>query len=193
MLPGRGEHPGIYQRLGTRLAAEGYHVVATRVDEAAEVIASAEGPVVLLGSDTGAAAALALAEIPGVRGAIAAGLPHGAGPTLPWREELAARTSCPVYRELLEADAHFVRGALNTEPDVVLVSEIAVPALLLHGTNDSVADIAIARVIAERLRARFVEVEGAHDILNDTTHDAAADEVLRFLGRVHADAVLVRA
>ncbi|WP_211346708.1 hypothetical protein [Actinokineospora cianjurensis] len=115
VLPGRGEHPGIYQRLGTRLATEGYHVVATRVDQAADVIAAAEGPVVLLGSDTGAAAALAL------------------------------------------------------------------------------ADIAIARVIAERLRARFVEVDGGHDILNDTTHDAAADEVVRFLGRVRADAVLVRA
>ncbi|RBM07352.1 alpha/beta hydrolase [Streptomyces sp. PT12] len=34
VLPGRGEHPGVYERLGRRLAFDGYRVVAA--DEAGQ-------------------------------------------------------------------------------------------------------------------------------------------------------------
>ncbi|GAA2977969.1 alpha/beta hydrolase [Actinokineospora diospyrosa] len=195
VLTGRGEHPGVYQRFGTRLAKDGYRVVATSAEQAPEAIARITGTVVLVGSDIGAVAALSLADVPGVDAVVIAGLPHGAGPTLPWAEELAERTSCPDHRALLEGDREFVRGALNTEPDLALATEIGVPALFLHGGADAVADIAVASVIAERVGARFVEVPGGkHDVLNDLDHDSVATEVVEFLERVRTGAaVLARA
>ena len=71
LLPGRGEHPGVYGRFGRRLAFDGYRVealgevagpddadgLAAQVDAAR----AAGGPVVLAGSDTGALLALAAA------------------------------------------------------------------------------------------------------------------------------------
>ncbi|SCD69798.1 hypothetical protein GA0115240_12013, partial [Streptomyces sp. DvalAA-14] len=66
LLPGRGEHPGVYERFGRRLAADAYvvHVLdvppeAGPAEVAAGVDAVAEGaaaPLVLAGSDTGGAA-----------------------------------------------------------------------------------------------------------------------------------------
>ncbi|MFF3751628.1 alpha/beta hydrolase [Streptomyces sp. NPDC002018] len=69
LLPGRGEHPFVYERFGRRLSADGYvvHALGTTPDDTAEEIlrraADATGPgpvgpVVLVGSDTGALQAL---------------------------------------------------------------------------------------------------------------------------------------
>ena len=69
LLPGRGEHPGVYERFGRRLAGDAYvvHVLPAEPGrEPAEVAASvdtlaadATAPLVLAGSDTGALLALA--------------------------------------------------------------------------------------------------------------------------------------
>ncbi|WP_329060447.1 alpha/beta hydrolase [Streptomyces sp. NBC_01429] len=96
LLPGRGEHPFVYERFGRRLAADGYvvHALGTTPEDDAEAVlaraADAAGadpavPVVLVGSDTGALQALhtAAAADPGlpVEGIVVAGAaPTGAGP-----------------------------------------------------------------------------------------------------------------
>ncbi|GAA2613111.1 alpha/beta hydrolase [Streptomyces axinellae] len=73
VLPGRGEHPGVYERFGRRLAADGYVVHALELPpdagtaEVRAAIRSAAGdepaaPLVLVGADTGALQALHTAE-----------------------------------------------------------------------------------------------------------------------------------
>jgi len=89
VVPGRGEHPGVYERFGRRVAADGYRVWAVGDPTLAEdqvtrqiVGLLADGPVgetgpeprVLVGSDTGAL--FAAAPLDGVRSWYA-GLPTG--------------------------------------------------------------------------------------------------------------------
>lgn len=73
VLPGRGEHGGVYERFGRRLAADGYvvHAVGTAPHDGAAAVAkeltAAAGPepaapVVVVGADTGALQALLVAE-----------------------------------------------------------------------------------------------------------------------------------
>ena len=139
LLPGRGEHGGVYERLGRRLAADAYAVHALDVtsDDDPGVIAKqitaisahAVTPVVLAGSDTGALQALTLAAGGAVTvdGLLLAGLPTreaddpspaDADP-LPdlddeaWDEELAARTTCPAHRGRLSEDPRFAKGSLT--------------------------------------------------------------------------------
>lgn len=71
LLPGRGEHAGVYERFGRRLAFDAYAVHALDIahdedpadlrDRIARLAASAVAPIVLAGSDTGALHTLALA------------------------------------------------------------------------------------------------------------------------------------
>ncbi|WP_290061541.1 alpha/beta hydrolase [Amycolatopsis solani] len=200
LLPGRGEHPGVYARLGARLAFDGYRVTA--VASAAEVEGAIRGgpvPVVLLGHDTGAIRALALAaELP-VHAVVAAGLPlsaeHAAFRT--WEEELDARTACPVHRTLLEADDRLDRGALLADPADLPVVIPQSPVLVLHGGADAVAGPKAARAFAEMLPSgRFVLVDsGRHDVLNDVAHRSVAAEIVQFLEWLRAGTrgpVLVR-
>ncbi|MEU6356228.1 lysophospholipase [Streptomyces sp. NPDC047072] len=91
VLAGRGEHGGVYERFGRRLAFDAYRVRAlgdpsadpSVLDEAAKLLAddSLPGPKVLVGSDTGAryAAALAAEGTAGVDAVILAGLPTADG------------------------------------------------------------------------------------------------------------------
>jgi len=138
LLPGRGEHGGVYERFGRRLAQDAYvvHALGSSPDDdlgavsylVGELVAGASPgvPVVLAGSDTGALQALALilAELGGVKvdGLLLVGLPDSDTdiPALPadedetaWDQELAARTSCPTHRARLSADADFARGSLS--------------------------------------------------------------------------------
>lgn len=133
LLPGRGEHPGVYERFGRRLASDAYtvHALAARPDQdpaelrdrVAALAAEAAEPVVLAGSDTGALHALALVAEGkvDVDGLLLAGAPgeqapasaHDAPAGAPdWDEELALRTSCPAHRGRLSRDAEFTRGGL---------------------------------------------------------------------------------
>jgi hypothetical protein len=102
VVPGRGETPAVYARLGSRLAYDGYREGLGR-------------QVVPLGSDLGAAGITALLAdvVPGAvwwpQAAVLAGLPgyrarHGGG----WEDELNIRTHCPAHRGVL-ADATAVQ------------------------------------------------------------------------------------
>ncbi|MEV8511911.1 alpha/beta hydrolase [Dactylosporangium sp. NPDC051484] len=75
LLPGRGEHAGVYDRFGRRLAADGYAVRSATPETVTAVAADAVAPLVLAGSDTGALYALALAATVPAAGVIAAGVP----------------------------------------------------------------------------------------------------------------------
>jgi pimeloyl-ACP methyl ester carboxylesterase len=138
VLPGRGEHAGVYERFGRRLAFDAYAVHALDVtaqddltglrDRVAAITAQAVAPVVLVGSDTGALHALALvtegkADVEGLVLAATPGPRHAAVPAAgiltashaaadDWERELAARTTCPTHRGRLTEDAAFRRGSL---------------------------------------------------------------------------------
>ncbi|MEU3463618.1 alpha/beta hydrolase [Streptomyces sp. NPDC006733] len=75
VLPGRGEHGGVYERFGRRLAADGYavHTTGPGVEDAPDSIGAAlleaagadpVTPLVLVGADTGALLALRAAGDP---------------------------------------------------------------------------------------------------------------------------------
>ncbi|MDX3850087.1 alpha/beta hydrolase [Streptomyces sp. AK02-01A] len=212
LLPGRGEHPLVYERFGRRLAADGYVVQAlgTAPDDPAEDVlaraADAAGPdpaapVVLVGSDTGALQALGTAasadpRLP-VEGVVVAGAaPTGAGAraeggTSTWDDELAARTACPAHRRRLSEDEGFERGRLTGPVPAGLLADArpGCPALILHGEADPVTSVDQARELAARLpRATLAVVhDGLHDVLNDASHRTTAAVIVLWLERLRAD------
>ncbi|MER7002038.1 alpha/beta hydrolase [Dactylosporangium sp. NPDC000555] len=212
LLPGRGEHAGVYDRFGRRLAADGYAVRSATPETVSAVAADAVAPLVLAGSDTGALHALALAATVPAAGVIAAGvpwtppaqaLPEPAVPGrgfLDWGDELEARSACPTHRARLEADGGFERGTL-AEPvprslvEAVDPAAISLPVLLVHGEADPVAPLSGARDLAARLaRAELATVrDGRHDALNDITHRTVAAHVVQWLERLRADPSTVAA
>jgi pimeloyl-ACP methyl ester carboxylesterase len=181
VLPGRGEHAGVYERFGRRLAYDAYAVHALSVsadddpavlrDQVAALIAEAVAPVVLAGSDTGALHALALvvegkvdveglllAATPGASAASSAFDELAGSPE--WEQELALRSSCPTHRGRLTEDASFRRGSLfNPVPDRLRAFlelddaeyEAVGPTLILHGAADLLAPPALARTLGTRL------------------------------------------
>ncbi len=145
VLVGRGETPEVYERLGRRLAADAYRVVAVDDDPGAPDALAAllaepalPRPHVLLGSDTGA-----LTAVDAVRAAtvhpdavVLAGLPTRPAPARgpwggTWQTEIEARTACPNHRGVLDRAArggldHGARPVATTPPD--LVTAPAVPS-----------------------------------------------------------------
>ena len=215
LLPGRGEHPGVYERLGRRLSADAYvvHVLdvagsldlARTVADLAQVGQGAAAPLVLAGSDTGALRALAAAADPSVHldALLLVGATLGADGASTdvasadgWEDELTVRTACPTHRGRLAADPEFDRGALDrpapaelsaaAEAAVPLLGEL--PVLLVHGEADAVAPVAGARALAARLpRAVLATVaDGRHDALNDLSHRSVAATVVQWLERLRA-------
>jgi len=211
VLPGRGEHGGVYERFGRRLSADAYAVHALDVsanDDAAavraavaEITAEATVPVVLVGSDTGALHAVALAIVSAVDGhavdgLILAALPHADAVAVSddWEWELGARTTCPVHRARLTEDETFVRGSLSEPITDALASTLSdpglellkTPVLVLHGGSDPIAPASRARELAARLpRAELAVVDSApHDVLNDATHRTVAAQVVQWLERL---------
>ena len=218
VLPGRGEHAGVYRRLGRRLAADGYTVaVAQRpsagagsAGDAAELAALFEahpgGARVLLGVDTGALRAWALAAgtaTVGLDALVLAGLPladpHPDHPDTDLREltreaELAARTACPVHRALLADDPHFGWGELaGPAPAPPTAPPPALPTLLLHGEVDPVAPVEPVRALAAAYPHASLAVvkDGLHDVLNDQFHRSAAARLVLFLEEVGKGAVVL--
>jgi alpha-beta hydrolase superfamily lysophospholipase len=210
LLPGRGEHPGVYERLGRRLSADAYvvHVLdvagsleLTRtVADLAQVGQGSAAPLVLAGSDTGALRALAVAADPSVHldGLLLVGTPlgHDGASTDDWEAEVAVRTACPAHRGRLEADPEFDRGALDGPVPAELSAAGAaavpllspIPVLLVHGEADAAAPVAEARALAARLpRAVLATVaDGRHDALNDLSHRSVAATVVQWLERLRA-------
>ncbi|WNF00774.1 alpha/beta hydrolase [Streptomyces luomodiensis] len=225
VVPGRGETRATYARLGKRLAADAYRVrvidapvvedggdggtagpLTAFADRLAEAVvgtagdgtAGADGivhPVVLIGADSGAAAAAALlgrAELPAAGrpdALVLAGLPGRAtGAVDTWDAELDVRTSCPTHRTTLTQDSQVRRGSLSVPiPDAVLTAahdgDIDVPVLFLIGDADPLADHeALTRTATSLDRARLSVVRGAHhDVLNDLQHRSVAAEIITFL------------
>jgi len=163
VLPGRGERPGVYQRLGKRLAADAYRVrvVGDATEHLEEITvqvkallgdADRPGPAVLVGSDTGALLALRLVA----RGAVAVdGLILAGLPDPDRRFEVSAdaeaevRASCPTHQQLLRdrERAVFQAGTLTSERipgalrEPVRPAQVQVPVLGLHGDNDQVSPL----------------------------------------------------
>ncbi|HTF47145.1 MAG TPA: rhodanese-like domain-containing protein [Pseudonocardia sp.] len=214
VLPGRGERPGIYQRLGKRLAADAYRVrvVGDATEHLAEITvqvkallgdADRPSPAVLVGSDSGALLALRLVALGtvAVDGLILAGLPD------PDRQlEVAAeaeaevRASCPTHQKLLRDTerAVFQAGALTSEriPDAlrepVDPAQVPVPVLGLHGDNDQVSPL--ERVHADYAGLPRVELltvaDGRHDVLNAANQRSVAASVVLWLERLKLGAEL---
>ena len=207
LLPGRGEHPGVYERFGRRLAADAYvvHVLDTAgLDQpatVAEVARLAEGapvPLVLAGSDTGALRALAAAVDPSLRidALLLAGtaLAADGASITDWEDELTARTACPTHRGRLDADPGFGRGTL-AEPVPAAFAQAAdqaarqlgdLPVLLIHGDADAVSPVAEARRLASALPGAVLATVagGRHDALNDISHRSVAATVVQWLERL---------
>ena len=163
-------------------------------------------PVVVVGADTGAAAVAALlgrhrttdARLPDA--VVLAGLPGHNSATSggSWGDELDIRTSCPVHRGTLTDDSEVRRGSLDeAAPEVLLTaaydSELAVPALILIGDADPLADSdALVRTVKAQTRARLSVVRGAHhDVLNDVQHRSVAAEIVTFLETLRNELVPV--
>jgi pimeloyl-ACP methyl ester carboxylesterase len=196
LLPGRGEHAGVYDRFGRRLAADGYAVRSATPDTVAELADDAVPPLVLAGSDIGALHALSGAAAVPAAGVIAVGVPWeppAAAGGLEWEAELDARSACPTHRSRLEADGGFERGALTGPVPEALLEEVhpaavAVPVLLVHGEADPIAPVRGARTLAAALpRAELATVrDGRHDALNDVNHRTVAAHIVQWLERLRA-------
>jgi alpha-beta hydrolase superfamily lysophospholipase len=187
LLPGRGEHPGVYERFGRRIAADGYQVHILDADADADTVGKVAGeaiePTVLAGADTGALRALELAD-DGLDGLLLVGLPTGTTAILAWDDELEARTACPTHRTRLRDDPAFERGAIARPVPAVPEPAVDLPVLVIHGDADAIAPIERARAV--RLKHReFVTVHGGrHDALNDTTHRSVAAHIVDWLERL---------
>lgn len=197
VLVGRGEHPGVYERLGHRLAVDAWRVRVVPGHTDVEVLANIREtlgdepvqPVVLLGSDDGAARATRLAAAVDADALVLGGLvPSGTGAVHfdDWDDEVTARTSCPAHRARLGADAALERDALADVPDTTVDTGVVMPVLALHGTADRVVAITDALPVLER----FPDVEvlavrdGVHDVFNDIVHRSVAASVVLFLERL---------
>jgi alpha-beta hydrolase superfamily lysophospholipase len=229
VVPGRGETAHTYVRFGARLAADAYRVrvlaapdldpddIESSLDRLAgqitEAITDLESsgpltrPLVLIGSDSGAAAlgavtaraetsaawwpqAVVLAALPGY------GRPDNGANV--WEDELDARTACPVHRAVLSDDAAVQRGTLADAVPAALLdaaygSTVDLPHLLLVGDSDRYADHdALTRAAKALPRARLTQVRGAHhDVLNDLQHRSVAAEVVTFLEALRDESVLL--
>lgn len=219
IVPGRGETAATYARFGARLAYDAYRVriaalppadesfldalsrgLAEAVEEvAAETPDGPPRPLVLVGSDLGAAGVAALLATASTTAAstagwwpqavVLAGLPgSGSRAGDGWEDELDVRTSCPTHRGVLTGDTAVERGTLaGAVPQDLLDAAYAntadLPHLLLVGDADPLADRdAVARAAKTLPRARLSVVRGAHhDVLNDLQHRSVAAEVVTFL------------
>ncbi|AOS64127.1 alpha/beta hydrolase [Actinoalloteichus hymeniacidonis] len=211
IVPGRGEHPGVYERFGRRISADGYRVWAVadptvdadRATRQLDTLIANDAlprPLVLVGSDTGAlfaAASLADRTAPGatsISGLVLAGLPSRAeywADTADWQDELDARTGCPTHQGVLDLDPSVRRGALGRRApaewfDRADPASITVPILGLHGESDMISPFAGVRGWYDAApHADLVGlVGGRHDALNDQTHRSAAATTVLFLERL---------
>lgn len=211
VLVGRGETPEVYERLGRRLAADAYRVIA--LDEgpgagsaaataaAADLLADDDlpAPRVLLGSDAGALLAVELARAGAARvdAVVLAGLPTRDGsPATTWEAEIAARTACPNHRGVLGRAARGTLADATHLPVAALVASIVAPAegpealdvplLAVHGGRDDISPVDDAVAAYRRLGAQQVAVVegGLHDILNDVSHRSVAATIVLFLERL---------
>ncbi|MGI3785096.1 MAG: alpha/beta hydrolase [Janthinobacterium lividum] len=205
VLGGRGEPPEVYARFAARLSADAYRVLVVSTADPASGAARAEitalvrspalvGPVVLVGSDTGARLALDLVGDDDVTPAalVLAGLPvcgPVAGAAWP-QDEIAARTACPTHQGVLRQSS---RGSLADRPVLPrLVRGLdlrGVPVLALHGADDVISPLPAVLDLCRGAGVPEVHVVagGRHDILNDVSHRSVAATLVLFLERLRLD------
>ncbi|WP_245155969.1 alpha/beta fold hydrolase [Nocardioides sp. 503] len=218
LLTGRGETAAAYARFGRRISADAYKVRVVELDlddlgaardRVHELLAddTLPAPRVLVGTDTGAtyAAALARAGQHDVDGVVLAGLAlpgTSATDDQSWDDELETRSACPAHRRVLSEDADFQRGALRQELPAAWSDyhpgPSGRPTLVLHGSDDplSPVDDALAPFRGDTAAHLRVVEGGRHDVLNDVTHRSVAATVVLFLERLKLGAdlpVIVRA
>jgi alpha-beta hydrolase superfamily lysophospholipase len=211
VIPGRGESPAVYTRLGSRLAADAYPVqvvddptVDANITRAQiSAVLSAPGrpePAVLVGSDTGAlfaAGLIASGEATHIGGLILAGLPvpdTSAEAPGDWEGEMDARSTCPTHRGRI-SDGELVRAGALYEPvadgwfERAALDRVGVPVLGLHGQEDPISPLEEVREIyASTPEAELVSIAGApHDVLNDKTHRTVAATTVLWLERLRDD------
>ena len=207
---GRGETTEAYGRFGRRLAADGYRVraladVTSDVDAAFTAAGkllvddALPGPKAVIGSDTGALFALALAarRAPGLDALILAGLPGATGSAavnLPsWEAEVEARTGCPNHRRVLGGGAATPGALLSARVPIALIdradhADIGLPTLGLHGEADPISPLETVR---DRYPGALVTIAGGrHDVLNDLSHRTVAATIVLFLERLRLGADL---
>jgi alpha-beta hydrolase superfamily lysophospholipase len=206
VLPGRGERPGVYRRFGSRLAADAYRVrVVTDATEDVEAVSAQvkalleaqdrPGPVVLVGSDTGALLALRLVALGSVTAdaLVLAGLPDpGFATDVPAESEPELRASCPNHQNLLRDNDFLHTGTVTRERipeqlrEPVDLAAVTIPVLGLHGANDSISPLSSVRNVYSGLahgRLNTVD-DGRHDVLNASHHRSVAASVVLFLERL---------
>jgi Rrf2 family protein len=203
VLVGRGENPGVYTRLGRRLAFDGYAVVVPHADatdpEVTAALAEGAGARVLLGSDAGALRAWAIASTTPPDALVLAALPLGTGDTPADHDaEIAARTACPIHRQVLDTDPDFRWGELSGDLPEHPEALPDVPTLVLHGEADPIAPVEAVRALAGRGEAEHrpsvaVVRDGVHDVLNDQFHRIVAARIVTFLEGVAKGAGFVEA
>lgn len=196
VIAGRGEHAGVYGRFARRIAIDGYRVsvVDGDLDASLRTVADADAslPIVVVGSDSGATAALTVAAAaPAVTGVVVAGLLADSAltPSVDWAAELEIRSACPVHRGVLSSAERLDRGAFQDAATAVTpesLSATTVPVLIVHGSADAISSAEQVQQLARSLPgARLVIVdEGRHDILNDVAHRSVAAEIVQFLERL---------
>jgi alpha-beta hydrolase superfamily lysophospholipase len=209
VIPGRGERPELYERFGHRVSFDGYRVHAVRDPTEDAAVAASQisaqlagpGPLVLVGSDTGALFAVGLVvsgQVAGVSALVLAGLPVAADalPPAGWDAELESRTACPAHRARLAGTA-LRRGALGDRvpegwASLADLSAVTQPVLGIHGAEDRVSPLGAARLpYAAAPHAELVSITGGkHDALNDVTHRTVAATVVEFLERLRLGAGL---
>jgi alpha-beta hydrolase superfamily lysophospholipase len=216
VLPGRGEHPPVYERFARRLAADAYRVrvvgdATSDVDGVGEQVAAVSGesnnlePTVLIGSDTGALAALRWVAEKKVRvdGLVLAGVLDGHSANRnpdSWQEELVERTSCPTHQAHVRDENVMTRGALRDEVippplrEAFDPSSIQIPVLGLHGAADTISPLKYARrLLAVLPSAQLISVRGGkHDVLNDAPHRSVAARIVLFLEALRNGAEITR-
>ncbi|MGW6032065.1 alpha/beta hydrolase [Gordonia terrae] len=195
VIAGRGEHAEVYRRFARRIAFDGYRVSIVENDatSVARVLTDAPaGPVVVVGSDSGAVTAVETAPgHPAVTGVVLAGLLVDGPRVLPaeWDAELDARSACPVHRGVLARPDSIDPGALKDSTTVASpesLGRVTSPVLLVHGDADTVSpvdEVVAASTALPDVRLTLVR-GGRHDILNDVTHRSVAAEIVQFLERL---------
>jgi alpha-beta hydrolase superfamily lysophospholipase len=166
------------------------------------------GPLILAGHSLGAAAAaVAVArDASAYRGLVLSGAPLSA---LDWVTEMIAEGTGTLSLELADLSADpFYLDELENDPlaftsadgarslQLILppawaeldrsLGAVTLPVLLVHGSEDPVVPVRIARDWSARLpAARLAEFAGGrHDILNETVHRDVAAAIIEFVGAV---------
>lgn len=199
VLAGRGETASVYARFGRRLAADAYRVRVVsdvtaprqRTIELARNLIGEEGPrpLVVLGADTGALAALRLVTPTPQRvsGVICVGLPVRGGVVDPGVPQLPLRTRSPEHWTTLTDPGILDPEALGRDIPERLAPPnprgVSLPVLGIHGALDPVAPLDGAlEYYAALPDSRVVVVDrGLHDSLNDAAHRSVAAAIVLFL------------